>query len=267
MSFLAALLLALAPTQQSDLQAGFDNKSPEVREFAARLAGLERNRGAVHGLIRLLGDEVPGVREAAKASLVSITGQSLADAAAWEQWWTAEGAAKFPERRISPDLLDLISREVNEQADRRTLQIEERVRAARGDIRMMTVVMAVSIVLFLGVMIYFVGAVSAKIKGWRELVAKAEAFIQQGQELAGRTDRISAELDAKKKEIEGHLAKVREENEHEIERYADMLGKDLDNKVRQDLMTLRAKAERELEQTVAGFKAELETLVRRAAAK
>lgn len=261
----AAILLSLLFAQGHDLRDRLDHQDPEVRAIAARLAGREGNTSTVGTLIRKLRDPVEEVKLAAQAALVQITRRSdLSKPEEWEAWWEKEGRAAFPETTVTEDRVRRLAEEVFE---RRRHDLEARIRDARGDVRWMTAVMALSIILFLGVMIYFVGHVSSRIRSWRELVARAEIYIKQSQELTERTDQIAAELEAKKKELRDFLVKLREENEAESERHADILGKNLENRVREDLMHLRQKAEKELEQTVAGFKAELEAMLRQALAE
>jgi len=256
MNLLAAAAVALL-AQGGDLVDRLEHKDPEIRAIAARLAGKERNTSTVGRLVRLLRDEVPAVSGEARTALHSITARDFPRPEEWDAWWEKEGRTAFPETTVTEDT---VRRIVEETYDKKGLDMERRIRDARGDVRMMAAVMAVALILFLGVMIYFTGHVSAKIKGWRELVAKAEIYIKQGQELTERTDKIAAELEARKVEVMTFFSKLREENENEIERYADILGKNLENKVREDLLSLRQKAEKELEQTVAGYKAELETI-------
>lgn len=265
MTTFAAVLVSVLLAQGNDLRDRLDHKVPTIRAAAAKLAGLEGNTSTVGTLVRLLRDDVAEVRQAAQESLVQITRRSdLSKPEEWDAWWEKEGRTAFPETTVTEDR---VRRLAQEEFDRERANLETRIRDARGDVRWMTAVMALAIILFLGVMIYFVGHVSARIRSWRELVARAEVYIKQSQELTERTDRIAAELEAKKAELREFLSKLREESESGFERHADILGKNLENRVREDLLLLRQKAEKELEQTVAGFKAELEAMLRQALAE
>jgi Skp family chaperone for outer membrane proteins len=249
MSLLIAVLLAF---QADDLE----NVNPKVRLLTVQIAGEKGTVTAVKRLITRLEDDVPEIRAEAQVALAKITGRTdLKDAAAWSAWWEKEGAARFPEFALSPDAI------VAQVKD----EFRGEITKARQDIRGITTVLAVAIFLFIIVMFFFVGHVSSKIKGWRELVARAEVYVKHGQDLTERTDKIAAELDAKQTEVRAFLEKLRREQEEEIARRSDELGTELAHQLRTELQTLRQKAERELGQTVTDLKAQLESAARRAA--
>ena len=258
MSTLVALFLAFAP-QSADL-ARLENVNPEIRLLSVRLAGEEKWITAVHRLIKRLeaSDEKPEIKAAAQTALVAITKKDgLKDAAAWRSWWDSEGSVRFPEASFSPD----------EMASRIKEDIAKDMTKAKQDVRGIAVILAVSIFLFIIVMFFFVGHVSSKIKGWRELVGRAEIYVKHGQELTQRIDKFGAELDAKKAEVAATMDKLRSELEEGIARRGDDLGTELTHQLRTELQTLRQKAERELDQTVTDLKTQVEAAARRAAAE
>ena len=247
--------------QADDLQ-DLEHRDPEVRALAARVAGRKKLSTAVGRLARLTTDENVDVRKAATEALVAITDRK--DVADWNQWWLKEGRNSYPEASVSETRMrQMVSDEVKMQG----VTWDDRMVRARQDIRMMTAFMAVALVLFLAMMIFFVGHVSAKIKGWRDLVTKAEVYIKQSQELTERTDRIGAEIEARKVDLVKFVTKLREENESLLDHHLADAQKGVQNAIRDEAMGLRRAAEKELEQTVADLKTQLEIESRRAAAE
>ncbi len=260
MPTLFALILSLAP-QSNDLQR-LEHLDPEIRLLAVKLVGRERTATAVARLIGRLEDsaETPEIKAEAQKSLERITGRAEKDAAAWRAWWNSEGSLRFSEAPLAPD-------ELSRWIQKTVTDSERRVEAAKKEVRSVAITLAVAIFLFIIVMFFFVGHVSSKIKGWRELVGRAEIYIKHSQELTERTDKIAAEIEGKKAEAAGFLEKLRKEQEEGIARRGDELGADLAHQLRMELQTLRQKAERELAQTVTDLKTQIESTARRAAAE
>jgi CHASE3 domain sensor protein len=250
MSTLFAILLALAP-QSGELD--LEHVDPRIRLNAVENAGYFKSTQAIERVIARLEDanETAAIKAAAQEALKSITGRSEKDAAAWRAWWKTEGIAQFSQGDAEAKL---------------PANLKEELKRARQDIRAITTVLAVAIFLFIIVMFFFVGHVSSKIKGWRELVSRAEVYVKHGQELTERTDKIAAELESKKAEVAAFLEKIRRDQEELISRRGEELGTDLAHQLRMELQTLRQKAERELDQTVTDLKTQIETTARRAAA-
>ena len=261
MSALIAILLSVVP--QSGEMDRLEHMNPLVRLHEAELAGLLNTTTAVGSLIRRVADpaETPEVKAAAQEALVVITGRKdLKDPAAWKKWWEAEGKTQFPPTAYtSEELLKQIA-----QNDDKNLS---RITKAQSEVRSVAITLGVAILLFVFVMFFFVGHVSSKIKGWRELVSRAEVYIKHSQALTERTDGIAAELDAKKAEVSAFLDKLRKEHEEGIARRGDDLGTELAHQLRMELQTLRQKAERELGQTVTDLKTQIEASARRAASE
>jgi len=265
MTTLIAVVLALG-FQSADLQR-LENQNAEIRLHAVALAGEERNTAAVHKLIGRLRDSETKVAAAAQEALVKITKLAdLKEAGAWDAWWEKEGKTRFPELAVtSEEILRQVDTRVADRISLDMATLETKMTGAKNDVRVMAVSMAVAIFIFLIVMIFFVGHVSSKIKGWRDLVNRAEVYIKHSQALTERTDQIAAELEAKKQEMALYVTKLREENEAAIARHGDILGTELEHRMREELQTLRQKAEKELGQTLAELKTQLETAARRAA--
>jgi len=261
MSTLFAMMLALAP--QSGVIDHLEDVDPEVRIRAVELAGLKKTTTAV---VRLIGRleypaETAAIKAAAQKSLETITGRAdLKDPPAWRTWWEAEGKMRFPPIAFVPD-------ELMKQIVKNDDLNLARVTKAQAEVRSIAIILGVAILIFVLVMFFFVGHVSSKIKGWRDLVGRAEVYIKHGQELTERTDKIAAEIDAKKAEVASFLEKLRKEHEEGIARRGDDLGTELAHQLRMELQTLRQKAERELDQTVTDLKTQIEASARRAASE
>ena len=249
---LIASFLALVP--QSGEPELIEHMNPEIRHWAIEGAGHFKSAQAIERLFARLEDvnETAANKEAAQIALKKITDRTEKDAAAWRAWWKAEGSALFAQADAEAKL---------------PANLKEELKRARQDIRAITAVLAVAILLFIIVMFFFVGHVSSKIKGWRELVNRAEVYIKHGQELTERTDKIAAELESRKAEVAGFLEKLRKEQEEVISRRSEELGSQLQHELRMELQTLRQKAERELDQTLTDMKTQLETAARRAASE
>jgi len=255
--------LALAFAQQGGDFELLEHMNPKVRLHAAEDAGLLNRTTAVRSLIGRLEDpsEQPDVKAKALESLVSITGRAdLKEAPAWKAWWEAEGKTRFPPTAFAPEEL---LKQISANDDKNLSKVTK----AQQDVRSVAITLAVAMFLFIIVMFFFVGHVSSKIKGWRELVNRAEIYIKHSQELTERTDGIAAELDAKKAEVASFLEKLRKEHEEAIARRGDDLGTQLAHDLRMELQTLRQKAERELDQTVTDLKTQIEASARRAASE
>ena len=64
---------------------------PFVRREAVGALSAMRDRAAVPALIERLGDEIPGVRDAAQLALVTLTGfRHKTTADQWRRWWATE---------------------------------------------------------------------------------------------------------------------------------------------------------------------------------
>lgn len=255
---LIATFLTLVP-QGGELD--LEHVNPKIRLLSIELAGEKKTTTAVSRIIGRLEDpnETPACLAKAQWALESITGRTdLKDAAAWRTWWDSEGKTRFPPTAYtSEELLKQIA-----QNDDKNLS---RITKAQSEVRSVAIILGVAILLFIFVMFFFVGHVSSKIKGWRELVNRAEIYIKHGQELTERTDRIAAEIESRKAELSSFVEKVRKEQEEEISRRGDELGSRLAHELRMELQNLRQKTERELDQTVTDLKTQIETTARRAA--
>ncbi len=248
----AALLLQVEDLKHMD---------PEVRVGAVKTIGGKRIVSAIPDLIEVLKEEPnENVRSACSDALFRLTqknfGASYAD---WRRWWETEGRAQFPKQVLTSD-------QAHQLVAPYLADLRDRVDKAKSDIRFIAISSGVLIIVFFLIMLFFVGHVSSRIKAWKELVNKAEVYVTKSEEITKRTDRIISELEAKKTDIMAFFAKVREDSQGEMDRYGDMLQKNLEHAMREEIMGLRQKAEKELQQTLGELRASVEVEVRRMAA-
>ena len=257
------LLLLVIAAQDPDVLTRLDHKSWTVRRNAAQDSGSLGLKQAVPKLIELVKDEKAEVRSSAIDALRLLTGKNFDENyAQWSEWYEKEGAAALRNELVNrkqiaeaaQGVLDPIIQELTNKVDK-----------AKQEIRFLSFGLTTVGVVFVLVMLYFVGHVSSKLKEWKELVNKAEVYIQKSEEITQRTDRITAELDSKKAEIMTFLAKSKEDSQAEFERYCDILEKNLEHKMREEVMGLRQKAEKELEQTLGELRTQVDHEIRRGA--
>jgi len=234
------------------------NKDPKVRGAAADLLSAHRSHHALPSLIEALkGEDVQHVRAALVESLKTLSGQDFGEKHdEWDYWWKSEGTKRFPrELRTSDD----VSRTVKPMMD----ELEAKVDKAGKEIRYLLFVAAAVAFLFVLVMIFFVGSMSSKLKEWKEVTKQTETYLREGQEITRRTDRILEELESKKLDIVGFISKLKEENQAELDRYSDLLQQTMEHRSREEVMALRQKAEKELQQTLEERKGVIEHEFRR----
>ncbi len=247
------------------------DSDPEIRMLAAKLCGQKKIKTAVPRLIELLLDEKLQVRDACLDALRAITEKKDfgPDYRTWMDWWTAEGAKELPvtslTRREVQDILDPYAQILRTEIELVKRDLRNDVDKGTKEIRMMSFFVAIIAVLFVVIMIYFVGHFSSRLKEWKDFMRQAEAMVAKGEDITQRTDKVLEELDAKKAEILEFAKKQREEMQSEIERYTDLLQKNTEHRLREEVMGLRQKAEKELEQTLGELRTQVEHEIRRGA--
>ncbi len=261
---MTTLLLTLVCFVQEDpLLSRLRHKDPVYRRNAAQECGIGSRTDMLPELISLMRDEKEKeVLEMAQAALRKITGKPIESPAAWIEWWDREGQTTFRQQMLDAARIH----EAVQKALKPTIEeVDTKVKTAKSEIRYLSVGLMVVGVIFVLVMLYFVGHVSSKLKEWKELVARAEIYIEKSAEITQRTDKIVAELDSKKADIMAFLAKSKEDSQAEFERYCDILEKNLEHKMREEVMGLRQKAEKELEQTLGELRTQIDHEIRRGA--
>lgn len=265
-------LLALILLAQDETIQQLRDKDEVVRENAARICGRKGFKTAIPYLIELLAeDKYERVRTASVDSLEILTGRRDlgADYKKWKDWWTNEGSKEFPATILTKqeikDILDPHVRQLNTEITQVREDIKKDVDRAKTEIRMLSFFVAGIAIFFVVIMIYFVGHVSSKLKEWKDFMRQAEHYVNKGEEITRRTDKVLEELDSKKTEIFDFAKKQREDLQTEIERYTDLLQENTEHQLREEVMGLRQKAEKELEQTLGELRMQVEHEIRRGA--
>jgi tetratricopeptide (TPR) repeat protein len=252
-------LLLLGLLQADPIIALLEHKEPAERAAAARTLGSLHVRQAVPPLIERLKDESPEVQKAAHEALLKITGVHTLSPAydEWKAWWTQEGMALFaknPEGQTA-----VINQVIDEQQ-----KIREQYRDMLNLYKWSIFMVAFLWLAFIIAAFYAAAHISSKLKEWKEVMKQAEHYLRKGEEVTQRTDRIIDELEAKKTEIMDFFAKLKEDNQGELERFTDLLEQNTEHRIRLEVMALRQKAEKELEQTLGELKATVDHEIRRA---
>jgi tetratricopeptide (TPR) repeat protein len=254
------LLLALVLlAQDADWVQNLRDVNPTVRRATCGIIAEKAIKGATLPLIDLLARETDdSVKAAAVETLERLTGVKGrgADPVKWKEWWDQTGSKLEPASTISEEKV-MAAVEVARQ------KMEKETSKATTEVRLVSITVAIIATSFVLVMLYFVGHVSSKLKEWKELVRQAGAYIEESNQITRRTDRILEELEAKKTDILEFIKKIKDEKEAEIERYNDLLHQNTEHKMREEVMELRQKAEKELEETLGGLKAQIEQDARR----
>lgn len=233
-----------------------------IRANAVRILGRKGTQTAIPKLIELLDDRVEEVRSACVTALEGLTGKSGFgdDPLRWKKWWEEEGLHAFP--RLLGDREDL-RKMVEEQFKPQIQAGKDALDDRKREIRITLFYIIMVGFVFLLVMIYFVGHISSRLREWKEVVKQADLNLKENREIAQRTDKVIEELEAKKQEILDYFKRQRDETQAEMDRYSGHLEENADHRMREEVMALRQKAEKELEQTVGELKAQMEAEVRR----
>ncbi|MBI2931137.1 MAG: tetratricopeptide repeat protein [Planctomycetes bacterium] len=253
------VLLLLALLAQDDPIRRLQHKDPAVRRAGCDIIRVDRIQTAILPLIELLKEEdQPDVRDAAVRTLRELTQQSFGDSTLeWSRWWEAKGKEHVAGQTVTSEQVHQLMQPLLQDA-------KKDFEKSKGENRILLLVNGVAAVLFVVMMIWFAAWVSARIKAWKELVGRAEVYVQKSEGITQRTDQVIAELDAKKTDIMSFFGKVREDSQGELDRYGDMLQKNLEHTMREEVMALRQKAEKELQQTLGDVRAQVEMETRRA---
>ena len=263
---LAPVLILLAGHGQSgeyiqDLQ----HENAEIRASAAKICGLRGIKTSIPYLIeRLRVDDEKNVITAAHTALKLLTGKTGfgPEFGPWNDWWEKEGSENYPTTNLTrQQIVEILDPRVRTLK----LELEDDVKKAKSEIRMLSFFVAGIAALFVAIMIYFVGHISSRLKEWKDFIKQAEGYISRGEEINKRTDRVIEEVDNKKGEILDFARRQREEVQSEIDRYTDLLQENSEHQMREEVMALRQKAEKELEQTLGELAKQVETQVRRSA--
>ena len=258
------LMLGAAAGQSGDYIQDLQHENAEIRESAAKICGIRGIKTAVPYLIDRLNDEKEPVRIAAYGALKRLTGNVAfgREHSVWKSWWEKEGVNDYPTTNLTRQQIVEI---LDPRVQNLKLELEKDVKKAKSEIRMLSFFVAIIGLLFVGIMFYFVGHISSRLKEWKDFIRQAEGYIARGEEINKRTDQVIDEVNDKKTEILEFAKKQREEVQAEIDRYADLLQENSEHQMREEVMGLRQKAEKELEQTLGEMAKQVDTQVRRSA--
>lgn len=263
--------LVLFFLQSDDPITNLRDIDPDVRAAAAVICGKKGIKTSLPVLIELLRDEKLNVRDSSLNALTALTGKRDLgpDYQRWRDWWREEGSKEFPATTLTKDevqkILEPHAHSLEVRVERLSGDLEKKVEKGKTEIRAILFFVIAVGVLFLVIMLYFVGHVMSKIKEWKDFIRQAEVFVQKGEEITRRTDQVLDELEAKKTEILDFTRKQREEAQTEIERYTDLIQEKTEHQLREEVMSLRQKAEKELEQTLGELRTQVEHEIRRGA--
>jgi tetratricopeptide (TPR) repeat protein len=246
-------LLSLAP---ADAQSGSDlidlltDADPEARADAARWLGKYPSARAIRALITTLDDPAEDVRNAAADSLVIITGmESLgADREQWDTWWKKTGMVQYGSSTSDEVRSEMLRK--FEQHQIKFDDLRDEIDVAKWRVQLVGVIGGLVMMLGIALMIAFAIMGGNRLKGIRELIRQADKYIQEQEKITQRTDKILEELEAKKLEVMDFIAKVKEDNIAEFERFSDMSERNSEHRLREIVMGLREKAEKEIDDSL-----------------
>ncbi|MEW6026397.1 MAG: HEAT repeat domain-containing protein [Planctomycetota bacterium] len=233
------------------------HKDPQMRETAATMLGTIKVKSAVKPLIDALSDENEGVRNAAHKSLVKITKQDLPlESAKWQEWWDKSGVNIY-ENVVSGS---------------------QEMAKLRSYLNVAFIVMILELVFIILFIIVFSFMGGAKIKEMKEINRRAETYIADADGVSRRFEQLIEDTERRRNEMNLYfdklrnditmfVGKLREDNQNEIERFADLVNQNLEHSLREAGRTLREKSEAELRQTLTLLKNDLENLVRKTVAE
>ncbi|MCE9582853.1 MAG: HEAT repeat domain-containing protein [Planctomycetes bacterium] len=243
LSLIVALLAATSAFAEGELGAdtlvqSLRDKNPEVRRSAARILATYKVPESVEGLVEALADEQdPVVKKEIFGALHATTNENIEDdAAKWTEWFNKSGG------RFAKTISLGARRELDNYQRFLTISI---------------VLNVLILVMVIGFLVAFGAMASNRMKAMKELTRQADILIKEGNDVARKSGSVMEGLDAKKNEMMAFFSKLKDENESEIERYGDMIEQNIEHRMREITMTLREKAEKELEQTFNELKEDL----------
>ncbi|MBI3272091.1 MAG: hypothetical protein HYZ53_24060 [Planctomycetes bacterium] len=245
---LAWLRCPTALAAPEDVVAFLHHKRPEVRAAAARLVAEGRDRSAIEELLEAFRDESDeGVRLALANALRHATRRDQgSEYAAWRQWFDGEGQALFPPGSTA-------ARSAAHASD-----FPEALRSTESWV----LILAQAAVVAIAVAIFGMFVVAGyRLRKMNDITRRADAYVTSAEEIRKQLDGIQRDVEARKEELFKYFARLKEENEAEIEGFSDVLERNVEHRMREVTMALREKAERELEQTLEEVREEsLETI-------
>lgn len=233
------------------------HKDPVMRENAATMLGSIKGKSSIKPLIDSLSDENENVCVAAHKALVKITKQDLPlQPAQWLEWWNKSGNNIY-ENSVSGS--------------------QEMVKL-KSYLNIAFIVMILELVFIILFIVVFSFMGGAKIKEMKEINRRAETYIADADGVSRRFEQLIEDTERRRNEMNLYfdklrnditlfVGKLREDNQNEIERFADLINQNLEHSLREAGRILREKSEAELRQTLTLLKDDLGSLVRKTVAE
>jgi F0F1-type ATP synthase membrane subunit b/b' len=219
-----------------------NHKDPAARENAAVMIGTLKIKSAVKPLIDALDDENEKVRVASYESLIKITKQNIAlKQEEWLNWWKQSGQQSYENiSSVSGELSKLKS---------------------YFNIALIVIFLGLVFIILFIVVFSFMGG--AKIKEMKEINRRADRYIVDAEGISKRFEELFEEIEKKREDLKSYFNNLREDNQNELERFADLIQQNIEHSLREASRGLREKSEAELRQTLTLLKEDLEHLVKK----
>lgn len=212
------------------------HKDPEIRALQAEMLGRTDAGWAVKELIERLNDPSQRVRDKSHTALQRITGKSFdSDYKKWKNWFEEKGSSQFPTRgNASPGSFP--SSGENATSD-----------SSRGFLNSAMWIAGIALLVLL---FSFALVGGYRLKQLKQTMRKANECVEQVEEVTDSSDEVIEELEQKKVELRDFLSRLKEEKEGEIERHAELLQQNSSRKIREEMRSLRERAEKEVTHTL-----------------
>ncbi|MBI5359935.1 MAG: tetratricopeptide repeat protein [Planctomycetes bacterium] len=243
--------LIYAQADKSLLMKELTHKDEETRCAAVVIIADRNYKSAIKNLIMVLRDEKsPVVIEKINKALGLLTENKLpVEYKDWVEWWDAEGREWYGKMNFTD----------KDPA-------EELLAQSRNWMILILVVTGSLAFIVILLMIVFSAMGSNRLKATKEIIKQAEKYIKDSEEITKRNDRILEELENKRVEIKESIAELRDEMQADIEGFSDSQQKNIEHRMREVTMTLREKAEKELEHTLSEIKEDVGREIKKNAA-
>lgn len=225
------------------LQSNYDDlkdPNPIIRRNTATILRLKKDMRAVPHLIECLNDTVKEVRDECYSALLETTGKTdiPLDYKAWDSWYRLTSTNVTEPQKLPADIEQAYS-DIKDSRDR----IKRLMLYMSGAAIVFVIIFAFSI-------LFFTAYVSSKLKEWREIVKKADFYINECNVISVKVNGILTDLDKKRIEITSAILELKKETQDELERYMELLQKNLDHKIKTEITSAKQAAEVEIEHTV-----------------
>lgn len=241
--FLALAAARPASAAPEDLTVLLHHRKPEVRAAAARLLAETKDPAVLEQLLDAFRDETDEkVRLAMAEDLHYMTQKNVGtEYTAWRTWYENEGRHLFP------------AQPAGNRGTSRGSDLPDALRSTESWVLILAQVAVVAITVAIFGMFVVAGY---RLRKMNDITRRADEFVSAAADARKHFENLQREMEAKKDEALKYFARLKEDNEAEIERFSDDLGRNVEHRMREVTMTLREKAEKELEHTLREVKEE-----------